>query len=172
MISKFSLALPVFMAFTVGATAQEAQFLKGTVINDWEVSKLETPRDGLSCQALKCTKRPCNADTSQATLRLWGSKRRQAVTPMMGMQRTTSGARRAKLTIANSSFPLEQSQKSRGKLFIAKDAADDIEIIRLMIANPKGTVDFSSSKGGVKFPLTGIEDVLAFFQRECSIPRP
>lgn len=154
------------------STAQSSQTLKERMISGWAVMKVMTPKHGLSCQALKCSTRACDADTATASLRLWGSNYRQAVTPMIGMQAASAGAQNAIISVAGKRFPLVQSRASRGKLFIAQRPSDDALIMKLAAATPKGTITFSSDKGSAVFRLKGIERVLAFFEKECEIPRP
>ena len=161
-----------FLVLSVMASAQEGQVLKEASISGWKVSKFQTPREGLSCQAFKCNSANCNVDTAEAVVRLWGSARRKAVTPMIGMKATRSGASNASLTVADQSFPLSQTQKSRGKLFIATRPEDDVKILRLMSQRGADSVTFSSNKGSATFRLSGANRVLKFFQRECGIPIP
>lgn len=156
----------------VPATAQESEVLKETMIARWNVVKVQTPNDGLSCQAYKCNTRVCDVDTAEATFRLWGSEKRKSVTPMIGSQTAKSGVRGATATVADQSFPLSQAKGSRGKLFIAKRPDDDAKIMRLLALNPRGTITFTSGKGGARFQLKGIGRVISFFERECSIPKP
>lgn len=169
---KFATTLLFALLFAAPVTAQDGEILKRTKIAGWNVSKLQTPKDGLSCQAYKCNTAECNVDTAEATVRLWGSERRKAVTPMIGTNRTASGASDATISIGGTAFPLSQAKGSRGKLFIADDAADDARIIRLAAANPRGTVTFTSRQASAVFRLNGVSRVLAFFEKECGIPKP
>ena len=158
--------------FTLTASAQDGVALKRTTISGWNVAKIQTPRDGLSCQAFKCNTAKCDVDTADAVVRLWGSAKRRAVTPMIGTQLTAPGAASASISINGISFPLSQAKNSRGKLFIAKKASDDAKIIALAAANPRGTITFKSDQAIAKFRLNGVARVLSFFEKECAIPRP
>ncbi len=166
------LAAIVFGVLATTVSAQDTQTLKRAAISGWQVLKLQTPKDGLSCQAVKCNTSKCDVDTAEATIRFWGSQNRQAITPMIGTRLTVKGARNATVTIADATFPLTQAQNSRGKLFIAKNASDDQKIMQLVAANPKTTITFRSDQAIATFRLNGIPRVLSFFARECAIPKP
>jgi len=155
---------------TIGA-AQDSTILDRTQISGLSVSKLETPRDGLSCQAFCCLGAGCTADTADAAFRLWGSARRNAVTPMVGMAATRGGATRARLVIGGTSFPLEQSKGSRGDLFIAASAQDDTRIVSALASQSRTTARFESDQGRATFRMQGVAQILAYFERECGIAR-
>ena len=169
-MKPFYLALFLGMLCAWPVSAQNV--LKSESISGWDVTKIETPRDGLSCQAFKCNTRNCNGPSAEAFVRLWGSNRRQAITPMIGMQQAAAGAGKATVAVAGRSFPLEQAKRSKGKLYIARRASDDAKIMKLIATNPDGTITFASNKGSAVFRLKGVGRVLAFFQKECAIPLP
>ena len=93
---------------TTAAFAQESTVLDERRIDRWLVTKLETPSSGLSCQALRCNTRTCDNARTATFFRLWGSARRQAITPMLGADFAYDGVQTAVVDIGERRFAFEQ----------------------------------------------------------------
>lgn len=157
----------LFSLVPLAAYSQSLKTIDERQIRGWTVKKLETPNDGLSCQALKCNTQNCSkADTS---ILLWGSVKRNAVTPMIGANFAAGGARAAQVTVGKSTFPFEQARNSSNKRYIAKDPMDDSRLLRSMRQNPSAQLSFKTNAGEARFKLRGLRQVLSYFERECGI---
>ena len=171
-LSKKSLATSVFaFALLIGASAQ-AEIIEEKKISGWIVTYLKTENSGLSCQARRCNKKNCGDPKTVASMNLWGSARRKAITPMVGANFANAGIKNAKLVVGELEFDAVQPNTDSIR-YMTKNQSDDIVLLRAMVANQKkGSISLVTKAGTATFRLKGLDRVLAYFEKTCGIPRP
>lgn len=134
---------------------------------------MQTDNDGLSCQAERCDRRNCNSASAAVFLKLWGSRERNAVTPIVKLGRdypmdATTSAQVADRNIAFSHL----EHMEQGKLVPTREADDALFLeaaISAASASTKSVVLVHSDKGQHTIRLKGLDKVLAYFNERCGI---
>lgn len=169
---QHSINVAIFLIFACLSNGATAEILEEKNISGWKVTFLDTPNSGLSCQARKCNTRSCSDSKAVASILLWGSERRKAITPMIGADFADAGARNATLSIGELTFPAVQPNTDSNR-YMTKDQSDDIVLLRSMAANQrKGTLTLATKKGSAVFTLKGLDRVLSYMEKKCGIPKP
>ncbi|WP_170418438.1 hypothetical protein [Ruegeria atlantica] len=146
---------------------QEQQAISG-----WDVIKARTDRDGLSCQAVRCDQPNCNR-RSNASLLLWGSENRNAITPQVGLGAGLPKGFTAELEVAGQSFDFIQNKPPGPNRLVPKNESDDAKIVQAIsnaaAQNAKSTVSVKSELGSFQIPIKAAPKVLRFFKSRCGI---
>ncbi|WP_039161977.1 hypothetical protein [Leisingera sp. ANG-M1] len=158
---------------SLSSFASALEIKSQTVIKGWSVIEAKTDRDGLSCQALRCDQPDCNSREASVSLLLWGSKYRNAITPMVGLGSDLPRRFPAQLSVGGKAFAFSQNKKPGPHRLLPKRKTDDAKIIRAMLTalsrDPQANAHVTSSLGEQKISLDGLPEVLAYFEEHCWI---
>ncbi|RBW62545.1 hypothetical protein DS906_02535 [Ruegeria sp. A3M17] len=146
---------------------QEQQAISG-----WDVIKAQTNKDGLSCQAVRCDKPNCNR-RSNASLFFWGSQKRNAITPQVGLGEGLPKGFTAELEVSGQTFDFVQDKPPGPHRLVPKNESDDAKIVQAIskaaAQNAKETVSVKSELGTFQIPIKATPKVLRFFRSRCGI---
>ncbi|KIC14755.1 hypothetical protein RA20_19740 [Leisingera sp. ANG-Vp] len=160
-------------SLSLSSFASALEIKNQTVIKGWSVIEAKTDRDGHSYQALRCDQPGCNSREASMSLLLWGSKYRNAITPMVGLGSDLPRRFPAQLSVGRKLFAYIQNKKPGPHRLLPKRKSDDAKIVRAMLSalsrDPQAVVHVTSSLGERKISLNGLPEVLAYFDEHCWI---
>lgn len=134
---------------------------KSATIGKWQVIAAQTPRDGLSCQAL--------LKNSKGSFLLFGSQERNDITPLVGLGNDYPKGLRAVVRIGEQDFEFEQPNPPGANRFRPSSEQDDAEIVQILNTNRTTKITAKGKYGQFTLRAKDVGKVLSFFHENCGI---
>ncbi len=162
----------IILAAIIIGTVSSASALtvqKQKTVSGWSALVGQTKYDGQTCQAMKC-KGGCSSK-SKISLNLWGSKRRRAITPLLGISTNYPRGTKATVMVAGKKFRFHKSRKNRTTKFLPIRASDDAKFIRALLNAQARNLVFRARNETVSLSTSGVHNAIKYIDAQCGIRR-